>query len=93
MLGVYFSALTFRLKALFLYAYPPLQFASRVLESQANAALHKKQTRNALVDSSAPPIDFTLRRLYVWVEEPIRNMRLLAMLTDSAQGIRLHYAD
>lgn len=35
-----------------------------------------------------PEYQFTLRRLHVWVQDPMQRLRLLAMLADAARGLR-----
>lgn len=35
-----------------------------------------------------PEYQFTLRRLHVWVQDPLERLRLLAMMADAARGLR-----
>ena len=60
---------------------------SRTFETQVVAAL---STDSASLDASAVSkrtASLTLKRLLVWVDEPMQKMRLMAMLADSATGL------
>ena len=68
------------------------------LRSNTAAALANSSSSSLIVAASGstppppppsnPTVHFTLRRLLVWVQEPMQRLSLLAMLADSARGVR-----
>jgi gamma-tubulin complex component 3 len=70
-----------------------------VLESQVNEAITQadqsdgngKENLVANIGDAPPPASFgqfTLRRLAVWVAEPLERLRLMAMLVDAGKGLK-----
>lgn len=51
-------------------------------------AVLESQLSQDAEDGSAGQSGFTLRRLFVWISEPMERMRLMAQLTDAAKGLK-----
>lgn len=51
-------------------------------------AVLEQQLSEASTTSTRSELNFTLRRVYVWIQDPLERLRMLAMLTDAASGVK-----
>ena len=56
-----------------------------VLEAQLNLAPHGRAAGGGVDDGTT---GLTLRRLFVWVQDPLERLQLMALITDSAGALR-----